>query len=301
MKLSSLLAVLMGPAALLAAGPCLLIESDEVRARDLALAVPELSRIDGDVRAGYAPLPGARRTFPPSAIRAFARRFGITVHPESEVCVERKLRPLDRADIEKALRASGIEAEILEICRCLVPSGELDLLHSRIAIPRFSRTEEPVVWRGRWIYSSGKSLPIWAKIRLTRREPFLVAAEDLPAGKPVEVFQLRWEPKAFVKVRRYPRDPAEVQGKIPRRTIRRGELISSELLAPAPAVKRGDTVEVSVESGAARLRFQARAETTGYLGGRVLLRNPQNGRRFQATVSGRQKAAIQATGGSDAM
>jgi flagella basal body P-ring formation protein FlgA len=300
MSLLSLLAVVLGPAALLASGPCLSIEGDEVRARDLAVAIPELRRIDGEARVGYAPLPGMRRTFSPAALRAFARRFGILVNPESEVCVERQRRPLKREDVERALRSAGIEAEILEVCPCLVPSGRLDSLRSQIMAPGPSGADQPTMWRGRWLYADGKSLPVWAKVRLTRREQYLVASEDLPAGRPVEASQLHGEWKTGVDQKRYARDLAEVEGKAPRRRIRQGDLIPLALLAPAPAVKRGDTVEVSVDSGAARLRFQAQAETTGYLGGRVLLRNPQNGRRFQATVSGRRKAAIQAVGGSDA-
>ena len=52
----------------------------------------------------------------------------------------------------------------------------------------------------------------------------------------------------------------------------------------ARAVERGDQVAVEVTSGAARLGFEASAETAGQVGESVLVKNPQNGHLFQAKV-----------------
>jgi len=48
----------------------------------------------------------------------------------------------------------------------------------------------------------------------------------------------------------------------------------------------------SIVSGDARLLFDAAAETAGRLGEMVLIRNPENGKRFQARVEGKDKVAI---------
>jgi Chaperone for flagella basal body P-ring formation len=60
-----------------------------------------------------------------------------------------------------------------------------------------------------------------------------------------------------------------------------------------PDVLRGEHVAVVVTSGAALLRFQADAESSGRRGDNVLVRNPDNGKLFQARVEGKGKVTIQ--------
>jgi hypothetical protein len=60
-----------------------------------------------------------------------------------------------------------------------------------------------------------------------------------------------------------------------------------------PEVGRGDRVAVEVHSGAARLAFEAKAESSGHAGDSVLVRNPENGRLFQAKVEGKGKVLVQ--------
>jgi len=65
---------------------------------------------------------------------------------------------------------------------------------------------------------------------------------------------------------------------------------------PVPAgadVHRGDKVSVEVTSGAALVRLQADAESAGRVGDSVLIRNPENGKLFQARVEGKGKVVVQ--------
>lgn len=57
-------------------------------------------------------------------------------------------------------------------------------------------------------------------------------------------------------------------------------------------VERGDTVRVEVRSGGVVLAFDAAAESSGRAGDAVIVKNPQNGRRFQARVEGKGKVSI---------
>jgi hypothetical protein len=57
-------------------------------------------------------------------------------------------------------------------------------------------------------------------------------------------------------------------------------------------VERGDRITVEVTSGAARLAFEAIAESAGRQGESVLVRNPENGHMFQAKVLGDGKVVI---------
>jgi flagella basal body P-ring formation protein FlgA len=60
----------------------------------------------------------------------------------------------------------------------------------------------------------------------------------------------------------------------------------------SPAVLRGDKVQVSVWSGSVLLQFEAEAESTGRAGETVMIRNPENGRRFAARVEEKGKVVI---------
>jgi hypothetical protein len=60
-----------------------------------------------------------------------------------------------------------------------------------------------------------------------------------------------------------------------------------------PEVMRGEQVAVVVTSGAALLRLQGDAETSGRRGDSVLVRNPENGKLFQARVEGKGKVTVQ--------
>ena len=68
--------------------------------------------------------------------------------------------------------------------------------------------------------------------------------------------------------------------------------------APKPVaveleVLRGAQVSVEVTSGGALVRFQADAESSGRTGESVLIRNPENGKLFQARVEGKGKVMVQ--------
>ena len=64
------------------------------------------------------------------------------------------------------------------------------------------------------------------------------------------------------------------------------------LRVPPPDVKRGDKVAVSVLSGAVQLKFEAETESTGHIGETVIVKNPENGRRFVAKVEAEGKVVV---------
>jgi hypothetical protein len=61
----------------------------------------------------------------------------------------------------------------------------------------------------------------------------------------------------------------------------------------ASRVERGETVRVEVRSGGVLLAFAASAESSGRTGEQVIVKNPQNGRPFQARVEGKGKVSVQ--------
>jgi hypothetical protein len=63
---------------------------------------------------------------------------------------------------------------------------------------------------------------------------------------------------------------------------------------PGPDVVSGRTVAVLVRNGAAELKFEGQAMTTGSKGQRVTVRNPRGGRSFAAEVTGKDSVLVDA-------
>jgi len=122
----------------------------------------------------------------------------------------------------------------------------------------------------------------------------VVAARSIRAGA-----DLTAEDLTIQSVRVFPAAPLPVPdismalGARARRTLEAGEPVQADSLVLPNDVERGDIVSVEVVSGAARLRFEARAETSGQRGKRVYIRNPESGKRFLATVAARGKVVVQ--------
>jgi hypothetical protein len=57
-------------------------------------------------------------------------------------------------------------------------------------------------------------------------------------------------------------------------------------------VRSGETVHVVVENGAALLKLDARAESSGLIGQKVSIRNPRSGKVFFAEVTGRGNVRV---------
>jgi flagella basal body P-ring formation protein FlgA len=74
--------------------------------------------------------------------------------------------------------------------------------------------------------------------------------------------------------------------------IQAGAEVLPSLFAEVRSVARGEKVQVEVQSGAARLTIEGRAESAGDVGGTISVRNPQNGRLFSARVSGKGRAEV---------
>jgi flagella basal body P-ring formation protein FlgA len=63
-------------------------------------------------------------------------------------------------------------------------------------------------------------------------------------------------------------------------------VLSSNQLAAPYEIARGAAVRVEVSSGDAHIEMEGRAETDGRAGQTIPIRNPANGKRFQARVEG---------------
>jgi len=282
---------------------CVPVEEDRILGKHLAAAEPAFAALDPSATVALTPAPGIRRRFSPAELSQLAVRHGIEAPAGAgwrEICFERPTEPLTAERVMAALRAAlpspETAIELLDFCRLPLPRGELEFARTGLARPPGGSPRIPVIWRGRLRYAPSRSVAVWAKVRAWARREQVVAAEALPAGKPVAARQLRLEtveapPFATPAAARI----EEVAGRLLRRSVPAGQPVPEALLAAPNDVERGDKVAVEVESGGARLKFQATAESAGRAGDSILVRNPENQRRFRARVSGKGAVIVEGT------
>jgi flagella basal body P-ring formation protein FlgA len=282
------------PVLLALAAGCLSLPAgrDEITAGDLAARAPAFAAVEAASRIGFAPAPGARRLFSAAELRRLAARLGVAdAAIAGDVCVERAVRPLDPARLVEAMRKALPEAriELKDYSRYPAPEGEIEFARAAL--------QPSGLWTGAVRYGKSRRFAIWARVsaEVSRRQ--VIALETLPAGKPIAAAQVKVEavegrPGAMAAAQSL----EEVVGRAPRRTLAKGVAVPRALLVEPPDIERGDKVTVEVRQGAARLETAALAETSGRVGERIALRNPETKRRFLARVEGKGRAVVEPGG-----
>ncbi len=281
---------------------CQSVTGDAILGRDLAAADARFAAIPADERLGYAPLPGGlHRTMAAAEVGRIAGRFGISGEFH-EACFEYRTRQLQTGDIQDATRAGlGIadaNVQIVDFSRYAAPGGDLVFPIGALARPSLLHPDEPVLWRGYIKYGGARRFTIWAKVRIEVTEPRIFAAQDLPAAQQVQPSQLELRMfTGFPAAQPVARTLEQVAGHALRRAIKAGspiwlDAVEAGRLAANYDVGQGELVDVEVEAGMARLKFEARAESSGTTGETVRVRNTKSGRMFTARVAGKGKVAL---------
>jgi hypothetical protein len=158
---------------------CAVVEGDRITGRDLALAHPGFSGLDPAADIGAAPGVGAQRVMPATELELLARRWGVELGSARTVCFERlaqvlsaeKLRPV----LERALREADVE--ILDFSRQPLPLGQLEFERAGLG--------PNGLWRGRLVYGTGRSVPVWVRVRVTDRATGQPMMASPAGGKPL--------------------------------------------------------------------------------------------------------------------
>jgi flagella basal body P-ring formation protein FlgA len=264
--------------------------SNRILAGDLAPSFPELAGVPAETPLGAAPAPGVVRTFHIAELRALAKRLGIAGFPQSDICVQRPVAPLDPARLLEAMRRQLPDARlhIVEFSRQPAPAGEIEFPLSGL---HYAAPES--LWTGSVRFGDNSRFTIWARVIVLESAPRVLAVGDLEAGRPIAAGQLLVQMRdGLAAPGVFARSIEEVAGKCPRVAIRAGAEIRAALLENVKEVLRGDTVRVEVRSGAAYLDFEARAETSGAVGQTVLVRNPLSQKQFRALVEAPGKVRV---------
>ena len=288
--------LLLGTASVLGAA-CLPIEGDRILGKDLAAAHPAFSALAPEQPFGYAPAPGARRVFRRLELERLAGRQGLSLEPVPEICFERVLEPLRTERILEVMRTAlppgEARLELLDFSRHPVPRGELKFPWSGLRATAAAGSDSGRLWRGHVKYSGNRTAPVWARVKISTLTARVVAARNLPAGRPIEAAELRVESGDEFPFGEPSLNSFEhAVGRLPRRLIRAGQPVRASLLLLPKEIERGDQVAVEVSSGGAQLRFNARAESGGHTGDAILVKNPVSRRNFRARVEKKGKVVL---------
>jgi flagella basal body P-ring formation protein FlgA len=142
-------------------------------------------------------------------------------------------------------------------------------------------------------YAGTRKALLWARVEIAVPFTAVVPISDLPAHSPIDPASLRTE--TGLGPWRREKDATrieEVGGRASRHALKAGMPIPLIALEDPPEVRRGDPVTVEVESGPARLRFDAVAENAAKVGEIVELRNPASGKTFKARLGRGAKAFV---------
>ncbi len=278
---------------------CLAVEDEKILASHLADRIVAMKQIKEDTVFGFTPKYGVRRVIPGFEIAAFARKYGVAIPVEKEICVIRSSRKLTEEEIMQSLfnvvreiaGTEDVEIKLLDYSRQELPYGEIKFLKSNWN--RIER-EDAVFWRGVIPTHPSSNVPFWVKARITVLRDVVSAVRDLDAGSYItpDTFSVRKSMLGLMST--FPASGAhEVVGRISMRKISAGDMIFMRNLRSPQEVFTGEVVEVSIRKGMLHLQLEAKAESSGRRGERIILRNPVSGKRFEARVTGVRQAMVE--------
>jgi flagella basal body P-ring formation protein FlgA len=271
----------------LAFAGCFPVSGPRILARDLALADRQFSALPSTLAVGFAPEPGGKRIYTAAELERLARANGLHLENPADICFELPMLHVRVEDAEAAMRHSlpdDAELKIVELAKSDVPAGQLEFPLEGLEPPS-PAAPGAQLWRGYVKYAETRRAPIWARVSINVQYTVVIAARDLPVNGVIGVASVRVESRTGALTRE--KDASrieEVSGRMLKRAIGVGAPIPLASLADVPAVRRGDSVQVDVESGAAHLRFAAVAETSASEGEMIELRNPLSGKTFRGRV-----------------
>ena len=255
--------------------------ADRITARDLAGGWPALEQASPEEAVGLAPAPGVQRIFSVADLARLGARLKIEGAPPAAICIERAMAPLVPALVLEAMKQAlpGSQIEIVEHSNRPAPAG-------RLVFPP-GTLQSSGRWNGYVEYSPGHRFPIWAHVRVRTSIQQVVAAEALPAGRPISAAAVKLETvEALPGSAAAAQSLGEVIGKTARQAIPAGKPVLRKQLEETPEVVRGQMVKIQAREGVALVQAEGLAQANGRRGDRVTVKNPTSGRSFAARVAG---------------
>ena len=284
--------------ALSAPPACHAIQNEMILARDVAAVVPSFAPVAGDFHLGYVSSTGTPRIFRGADLQRIAKNQGLDIPDLPDVCFALQTFVPQPEDIRVAIRetladVAGIATARIEISASSqhpAPFGAL--IFPRTGMQQASGSRPEILWRG-FVRHADSDFPVWARVRIIANMTRVVATTNIPSGKPIQKNQVRLENcEDFLLDETTARNLDEVIGYIPKSFLRAYAPIRKTQLASLPEVAKGELVDVEVFAGAARLVVKGKAQSDGFKGSTILVRNLSSGKDFRARVAGKNRVIV---------
>ena len=185
---------------------------------------------------------------------------------------------------------AGARIDITASSQHPAPFGKL--IFPRTGMQQPSGSQPEILWRG-YVHHPDGDFPVWARVRIIANMTRVVATANIPSGKPIQKNQVRLEScEDFLLDETTARNLDEVIGYVPKSMLRAYLPIKKTQLASLPDVARGALVDVEVFAGAARLVVKGKAQSDGFKGSTILVRNLSSGKDFRARVAGKDQVIV---------
>lgn len=184
----------------LCASTCVTIDGAQITARDIAQVDPAFASLAPDLPLSYAPGIGEQRIMTASEIAAWAAKAGVQTNVSASICFERPAHKLSAEEISQAIREAfpnkkKTQIEVMEVCKCRVPAGQLRFTAEGASAPAAEHSEMPVLWMGTLVSQSGSVYPVWARVRVSAPLP------DVTRGSTVTVEVVNGSTRLKLKAR----------------------------------------------------------------------------------------------------
>lgn len=280
------------------------LDRDEVRLGDLATITDADAATQASWRAllvGTSPSTATPQCMTRAQLARILRQTPVQVAGEDSVCIERVQEALDGTELHRLARpvleawlAQHAEhwelAEMDAADKLMVPAGQRVLrvrpLDEAAPLARTMQVWVDVAVNGRY----ARSVPVRFAVQAYRRVLALRNAAE--AGVLVEPDMTMWREVDVA------RQPTALTALAPgrqrlRRSIEAGTVLTPASLAAAPAVARGEWLDLSLAAGAVSLQTRVEALQDGLVGQRVRVRSAQSVEPFEARVTGIGRVEIE--------
>lgn len=126
---------------------------------------------------------------------------------------------------------------------------------------------------------------LYVPVKVSIMLPIVVAARELPRGKILTADDIQLEKRDITSIHRgYLEKTHYAIGKILKRSLRRGQILTASHAAAPQAIKKGSRVTIVANSGAIAIRMKGKALSSGARGERIQVQNLSSKRELDATV-----------------
>jgi flagella basal body P-ring formation protein FlgA len=277
-------------------------QQDRLTLGDIASVAAETAETASRLRAislGYAPNVGVTREIPRDRIALALAAAGFaagTVRLEAPAVarIRRAAQIVDPALLREAiehatldeLNASGATARLsrLELpATVAAPAGQLEIRAS--AGPARDMFAPFTVFVELW--QEGRVVKRFNAIaQVEAHAPILVAAREIAENTRLRQDSFTLAVKRLEHpLNHYITDPERLRGTAVRRSLARGEAITTDAISAEIVVRPGDQVKIIGQSGALQLMVTGEARAAGRIGDRIQVKNVQSGALLQAVVA----------------